>query len=58
MSTRPKHEISRQTLRALKESRPNNYGQYLQRRPGSDPLPAVSVIHPGLRADVVKARER
>ena len=28
MSTRPKHEISRQTSRALKESRPNNYGQY------------------------------
>lgn len=28
MTTRPKYEISRQTLRALRESRPNNYGQY------------------------------
>jgi len=28
MTTRPKNEISRQTLRALRESRPNNYGQY------------------------------
>jgi hypothetical protein len=28
MTTRPKREISRQTLRALRESRPNNYGQY------------------------------